>query len=535
MTPILAASDWRTNGQLIADAASLYWSEDVVTMDPTVGRGLWWTDWRANTMLVSDISLEPHLDFRDLPYPESQFSQIAYDPPYVCVSMDTEILTERGWKRYGEVVPGGDRALTLNRKSGEAEWQTVIESNVYPSGPTLIELSHQSHSSLSTPNHRWPVLDKRKSLPYQWDTTEKFRADSVVPLAAPLADIPTEPKWSDALVEVVAWFWTEGHFERNRDGSLGSSYGNIVQASNAPDRCALIRSALTRLFGPPSTAFPRVGRETDGAPRWRESVDGHKIVWWLSADAGRLLGQHAPGRVPTHEFLLSLTIAQLQLFINRSMLADSHSSPIGVRTLGQRNRVAAESFQFAAILAGYATSLREIKSDPRGAMWLVRLRNQSFFKPSRCNRVSIPGDGIVWCPVVKNETWLARRNGTVYFTGNCVGGRKTTTLPDFHNRYGLTDAPTSPRKLQTLINDGLTELYRVCAPSGTVFFKCQDYISSGKFWPGTHHSLTHALSLGFTLLDRFEHYSLTPRPQPPGRRQRHARRNLSTLFVLEEK
>jgi tRNA G10 N-methylase Trm11 len=113
-----------------------------------------------------------------------------------------------------------------------------------------------------------------------------------------------------------------------------------------------------------------------------------------------------------------------------------------------------------------------------------------------------------------------------------VGGRKTTTIPDLHHRYGLTDAPTSPRALQTLINEGLTELRRVCAPRWIVFAKCQDYISSGKLWPGTHHTLTHAMALGFNLLDRFEHHG-SPRPQPPGRRQVHARRNLSTLFVLE--
>lgn len=27
-------------------------------------------------------------------------------------------------------------------------------------------------------------------------------------------------------------------------------------------------------------------------------------------------------------------------------------------------------------------------------------------------------DGIIWCPTTPNQTWLARRNGTVYFTGN---------------------------------------------------------------------------------------------------------------------
>jgi hypothetical protein len=112
-----------------------------------------------------------------------------------------------------------------------------------------------------------------------------------------------------------------------------------------------------------------------------------------------------------------------------------------------------------------------------------------------------------------------------------VGGRKTTGIADMHDAYGLTDAPATPALLQALINDGLNECTRVTRPGGLILVKCQDYISSGKLWIGTHHTLTHALSLGLELVDRLEHHGGV-RPQPTGRRVMHARRNLSTLFVL---
>lgn len=117
------------------------------------------------------------------------------------------------------------------------------------------------------------------------------------------------------------------------------------------------------------------------------------------------------------------------------------------------------------------------------------------------------------------------------------GGRTTTTRPDIWARYGMEDAPGSASELQALINDGLTEMHRLTRR--TVLVKCQDYISSGGFWLGTHWTLTHALSLGFECVDRLEHIS-SPRPQPTlnrdgsPRRQVHARRNLSTLFVLRK-
>lgn len=115
----------------------------------------------------------------------------------------------------------------------------------------------------------------------------------------------------------------------------------------------------------------------------------------------------------------------------------------------------------------------------------------------------------------------------------CVGGRTTTGIADMHDRFGLTDTPRTPAGLQHLINEGLAECTRVLKPRGHLLVKCQDYVSSGRLFPGTHHTLTFALTLPLELVDRLEHIGHA-RPQPAGRRQVHARRNLSTLFVFRK-
>jgi hypothetical protein len=115
----------------------------------------------------------------------------------------------------------------------------------------------------------------------------------------------------------------------------------------------------------------------------------------------------------------------------------------------------------------------------------------------------------------------------------CVGGRKTTGLADMHDAYGMTAAASTPPGVQDDINAGLSECYRVVKSGGIVLVKCQDYVTSGKLWLGTHRTLVHALALGFLVQDRLEHIAGV-RPQPAGRRQCHARRNLSTLFVLRK-
>lgn len=120
-----------------------------------------------------------------------------------------------------------------------------------------------------------------------------------------------------------------------------------------------------------------------------------------------------------------------------------------------------------------------------------------------------------------------------------IGGRKGSSMAELHDRFGLITAPTSPAGLQGVIDAGLAEVCRVLAPGGVLLVKCQDYISSGRLWPGTHLTLTCALGLGLELVDRFEHVAgVRPQPtvNPDGspRRQVHARRNLSTLFVLRK-
>lgn len=125
----------------------------------------------------------------------------------------------------------------------------------------------------------------------------------------------------------------------------------------------------------------------------------------------------------------------------------------------------------------------------------------------------------------------------------CPGGRATSTVKAMHDRYGMNEGGAAdpdfrtPAELQQIINDGLTEMVRVVKPRGIVLVKCQNYIWSGRLWEGAELTRAHALELGCSVVDRLEHLG-RPGPQPTvnrdgtPRRQVHARRAHSTLFVL---
>lgn len=371
-----------------------------------------------------------------------------------CVDEDTEIFTEDGWKTFRQIEEG-DIVLTLDHETGMSQWQPLQAVNVFPAMPReLVRMEGDSHSSLTTPQHRWPVerFSRRPGTQRQktadgkwaptgraehthqgrervWATTETLTYWDRIPLSAPCATLPTEPKWTDDLVELVAWFWTEGHIKPQSHSRLPGTGVVIYQSEEKnPENVARIRGALTSLFGPGSDSFPRAGSSSEGTPRWREVLHRNLAEFHLSVDAGRVLLDQAPGRVPGYAFLRSLTRAQLELFMDVSLLGDGHNSRTGnARILSHEDRDAAEAFQFAATLAGRATSLR---SEPpttsaKYDMWKVELRRKTHFSPTaagaRASAFTMERElyeGHIWCPTTPSGTWLARREGTVYFTGN---------------------------------------------------------------------------------------------------------------------
>jgi hypothetical protein len=135
---------------------------------------------------------------------------------------------------------------------------------------------------------------------------------------------------------------------------------------------------------------------------------------------------------------------------------------------------------------------------------------------------------------------LPHDNGTfdaVFFDPDYIapGGRKTSTIPDFNDRYGLKPEYETPYSLEWLwIFPGLSECLRVTDNHGLVFIKCADYITSGKLWRGVEHITLEGERHPYVkLYDKVTHVSGTG-PQPGGRRHLHARSNSSVLLVFRK-
>lgn len=114
-----------------------------------------------------------------------------------------------------------------------------------------------------------------------------------------------------------------------------------------------------------------------------------------------------------------------------------------------------------------------------------------------------------------------------------TGGRKTSTIPDFNNRYGLTETARTPYQLHVDNMRGFHDCVRVTKPGGLILVKCQAYISSGKLQNGVYWLMSDAELYPVELVDWLIMAGHT-RAQPAGRRQVHFRQNASHLLIYRK-
>jgi hypothetical protein len=137
-------------------------------------------------------------------------SQVKY-----CMDSTTQALTRDGWKDYTDLAVG-ESILTLNPKTNLNEWQPVQAVNTFDCvDESMLSMEQRGHSSLSTMDHRWLVrrtttLQGHRVYDQKFTTSRELSSGHFIPIAAPAAELPTEAKYSDAFVELIAWYWTEG-------------------------------------------------------------------------------------------------------------------------------------------------------------------------------------------------------------------------------------------------------------------------------------------------------------------------------------
>lgn len=77
-----------------------------------------------------------------------------------CFHPETELMTERGWRKVTEIAIG-ETVATMDPMTRDLEWQPVVETHRYAFEGSLVHIKHRSSEQVITPNHRMLVSHDR--------------------------------------------------------------------------------------------------------------------------------------------------------------------------------------------------------------------------------------------------------------------------------------------------------------------------------------------------------------------------------------
>jgi len=334
--------------------------------------------------------------------------------PHWCVDDQTEALTMRGWLR-GEDVTTDDRILSMRVSDGQLTWSAVRSVFRQAYDGEMIPIHTRQVDALVTPGHKFATIDG------QLIPVEELRQGHCIRTMGTAACAEGTISYADAFVSLVGWFVTEGHVCRtkHRTGRRGErpTYGTYRDKATTVDiaqkdgtsRCDQIRATLVA-----------------AGARWHEYVSGVVRRFEVTGPTAAALQEAAPDKVMTLPFMASITPEQRILLLDTLIDGDGSRHPSASTVyFVQRRRDIVDAFVALCALAGKATHLRlrtfgQDDGHFGGPVWVVSVltRKTNWIRKHISERESYTG--LIWCPETEYGTFVCRRNGAVYVTGNTM-------------------------------------------------------------------------------------------------------------------
>lgn len=334
-----------------------------------------------------------------------------------CCSADTECLTKDGWKAYDQLVTG-ELIYTFNMETHQLELKPLQQVNIYDYNDDLLELTNGlgTASQLVTPNHRVvrklnnsTYNNKTGNIKYVFEDASDLE-DYSHPLLLTAAPIGNRVgvNMTDDEIRLLAWVLSDANMEidKNRIRIYQSKIKYVTE----------IRELLTRL----GIEFSEKIRDNQG-DEWNKdkklSGDGRLPNYQFSiygewASRYREYTDCIRNAIPK-SFKDNATKHQIEVFIDEYIKADGNGGSNEERKkIYKKYQQMVDDLQEILTIAGYATNVRKQET---GVNILV-IYEVPVKEISIINRV--PYKGVVWCPTTENGTFVARRNGFTFITGN---------------------------------------------------------------------------------------------------------------------
>lgn len=333
-------------------------------------------------------------------------------PMEPCLSDDTDVLTDSGWRSIAEVQVG--QQVLTRREDGVAVYGKVQERQKYRYSGSLLHFHGKAADQLVTSDHKMFVRDGEGNA--RTITAELlygrpgFSLDRAVDwVGKRLPDYYTVGDMSfpkKAFLKFMGVFLADGVVSQTKDGRYEAAVGSTSSAHADAAMAALLDMGVEALMGRYEVVFHRhtlCEYLHEFLPRWERRIPRNFLVM-TPAECGDLLD----GLV-------------------------MKPSPHEPRTLDTFSRGLADDVQELALKAGQSAVVQQTRSTCNGAAynsWHVKV----FDSEARVSEIRagqhehIPYDGYVYDVTVPNHVFLCRRNGKASWTGNCWRGKLTIEI-----------------------------------------------------------------------------------------------------------
>lgn len=335
-----------------------------------------------------------------------------------CVDQETEALTQRGWLGINDIT---EDDIILSYDDDKLKWSRIKSIFRDDYDGKMFHLTVVGMDALVTPHHKF-VTDKGLK-----EVELLLEKDKIILTGEYVEDGSTT--YSDAFVELIGWIVTEGNYYFSEE----RNYCRMTIFQNEGDYAERIRACLNTLDVQYSE-FHRDNRE-NGKPT---------VAFNLSKAISEQIMAVAGDRIMSMPFILSLSQAQRELLINTMIDADGWRTIQECKTVSrrycQKDIRHVDAFAALCTLAGYRVSakLQDIESSGKPTqiyqMNIFSRTNSSNVenidfhggkrsgsgrgKEHHQNVPTVDYQGRVWCPETEYGSFMARRNGYIYLTGN---------------------------------------------------------------------------------------------------------------------
>jgi len=344
-----------------------------------------------------------------------------------CISEDTEILTEFGWRSHDSVFQG-EKALTYNMDTGELEYQLIEAVHKYSDFDRMLNIRSRSVDALVTPEHTM-VLKNHDGKVWHKESARlmSHRKGSIrLPQAGyyKARGVPL----TDEIIALVGWVISEGHFHKD---SMGIRIGQLK------GKHRYIEGILDSL----GVSYRLV---------WTKEQGKDYAIFNIHAKDGRWIREIVnEKRVP--DTFGELTAEQFEVFLISLCRGDGSWNGWNW-TYSTADATLAGQMQALGIKHGYRVT--DTMSKQMHNIYFTKDRAEVLMAYGKPKAIPLPYEGIAWCVTVPNGTIITRRNGKVLIMGNTQNINRGNVLvpPRSNIRFDRPMYMTIKRKL--FVNTG---------------------------------------------------------------------------------